>query len=81
VVKIKITKVWNTGERVEQEIDVPEGKEISSYIRNAFSQDGIWTEPDGRELENLENVEVYDRRVQGLIWRDEDTFDSLTITW
>lgn len=83
--KIRITKSWNTGEKAEYEIDVPEGEDVATFIRNAgpgSDRPGIWTEPDGRELENLEDVSFYgDNRVSGLIWREEDVFDSLTITW
>lgn len=75
-----ITKTWNTGERKEKEIRVPDGTPPEVFLRNTKHL-GIWTEPDGRELENLEDVRVYDRRITGLIWRDHGVFDSITITW
>ena len=78
---MEITKSWNTGEKVVQDVVIPDGDVPEIYLRNT-SNLGIWTEPDGRELENLEDVTYYgDCRLSGLIWREEDMFDSITITW
>jgi hypothetical protein len=81
---LEITKTYNTGESVTQEIEVPEGANISIYLSRASLNGtlGIWTEPDGSELENLEDVRTYsDNRVSGLIWRAKDTFDRIDIYW
>jgi hypothetical protein len=47
---VKIVKTWNTGEKIEQEIEVPENKNVGRYIENATLNGikGIWTEPDGQ---------------------------------